>query len=256
MRFRPCIDLRNGKVVQIVGSTLSDAGRDTVTNYESAHGADFYARMYREDGLEGGHVIMLGPGNAEAAAAALAAYPGGLQLGGGISPDNAHFLLDKGAQKLIVTSWVFEFGELSLGRLAQLNAVVNPEHLVLDLSCVRRGDDYVVAINRWQTLTSMTVSAETLESLSSHCSEFLIHAVDVEGKQQGIDGELVSRLARWSPIPVTYAGGVGSMDDIKLIRKLGANRIDATVGSALDIFGGRGVRYRELVEFDRLSRLL
>jgi phosphoribosylformimino-5-aminoimidazole carboxamide ribotide isomerase len=184
-------------VVQIVGSTLSEAGQKTVTNYESTHGADFYARMYRADGLEGGHVIMLGPGNADAAAAALAADPGGLQLGGGITPDNAHFWLDKGAQKLIVTSWVFEFGEISRDRLAQLNAVVNPEHLVLDLSCVRRGDDYVVAINRWQTLTSMVLSAPTLEALAAHCSEFLIHAVDVEGKQQGIDGELVSRLARW-----------------------------------------------------------
>lgn len=252
MRFRPCIDLRNGKVVQIVGSTLTD--QDAVTNYESSHDAAFYAAMYRADGLEGGHVIMLGPGNEEAARMALAAYPGGLQVGGGITPENAQFWIQKGAHKVIVTSSVFEFGELSQARLDRLSQVVPPEQLVLDLSCVRRGDDYVVAINRWKTLTSTLVTAETLEKLSRHCSEFLIHAVDVEGKQQGIDDELVSRLARWSPIAVTYAGGVSSMADVRRIHKLGGGRIDITVGSALDIFGGTKLRYRDLVQFDQLGR--
>ena len=254
MRFRPCIDLRNGKVVQIVGSTLTDQG--AVTNYESTHDAAFYAAMYKADGLEGGHVIMLGPDNEAAALGALSAYPGGLQIGGGITPENALFWLHKGAQKVIVTSYIFEFGELSPERLARLSQVVPPEHLVLDLSCARRGDDYVVAINRWKTLTATVVSAETLERLSRHCSEFLIHAVDVEGKQQGIDDELVARLARWSPVAVTYAGGVSSMADVRRIHKLGGGRIDITVGSALDLFGGTKLRYRDLVQFDQLGRFV
>lgn len=256
MRFRPCIDLRNGKVVQIVGNTLSDSTSSVRTNFESSVSPAVFADLYRKDGLEGGHVIMLGPGNEEAATQALKAYPQGLQVGGGITPSNCHFWLNRGAQKIIVTSYLFDFGELSFKKLDELAEVVRPQHLTLDLSCSRKGDDYVVVINRWQSVTSSVVSKEFLEKLAPYCSEFLIHATDIEGQQNGIDEDLIQRLARWSPLPVTYAGGIHSLADIKTIYKLGQGRVDFTVGSALDLFGGNKLSYRELALLDERTRTL
>lgn len=252
-RFRPCIDLHEGRVKQIVGATLSDDGGRVRTNFVSEHGADWFARRYAEDGLTGGHVIQLGPGNEAAARAALAAYPGGLQIGGGIRPDNAAAWLAAGASHVIVTSWLFDTaGRFLPERLNALVAETGRDRLVLDLSCrARPGGGWVVAMNRWQTLTDLEVTADTLRQLAGSCAEFLVHAVDVEGQCAGIDEALTAFLGRHSPIPATYAGGIESLSTLRRIDSLSAGRVDATVGSALDLFGGKGVKYADCVRFNQ-----
>ena len=247
--FRPCIDLHEGQVKQIVGGTLGEAGLRT--NFVSARPAAWFAELYRRDGLTGGHVIMLGPGNEAAARSALAAYPGGLHIGGGINAGNARDWLAAGASHVIVTSWVFREGRVDWDRLGELSRLVGPERLVVDLSCRRRGDSYYVVTDRWQKFTESTVTAETLQQFSKYCGEFLVHAVDVEGLCQGIDRELVEKLGAWAPLPTTYAGSAKSLADLEEVTRLGRGRIDLTIGSALDIFGGTGVRYAEVVEFNR-----
>lgn len=237
MRFKPCIDLHGGKVKQIVGSTLRDSG-EAETNFVSNHSPAFFADLYHRDNLPGGHVIMLGPGNEDAAREALGRHPGLMQLGGGVTPDNAADWLAAGASKVIVTSYIMKEGELDFGRLAEISRAVTPERLVLDLSCVPRPDGYHVAYNRWQTVCNMTLREDAFARLSAFCSEFLVHAVQVEGRQCGVDARLVSLLAQCSPLPVTYAGGIRSMDDILAIGRAGSWRVNFTVGSALDIFGG------------------
>ena len=248
MRFRPCIDLHGGIVKQIVGGTLSDDAADgPATNFQAEKPAGWFADRYRRDGLTGGHVIQLGPGNQAAAREALAAWPGGLQVGGGIDVDNAADWLDAGASHVIVTSWVFSGGRIHMQRLKQLTRRIGQSHLVLDLSCRRRGDSYLVATDRWQTFTDEAVTHELMDRLADHCDEFLIHAVDVEGLCRGIETDLVAYLGRWRGRPVTYAGGIASQADIDSIASLGNGRIDFTVGSALDIFGGNGLRYADMV---------
>jgi phosphoribosylformimino-5-aminoimidazole carboxamide ribotide isomerase len=249
--FRPCIDLHEGKVKQIVGGTLGAGPGRLQTNFISDRPAAWYAELYRRDGLKGGHVIMLGPGNDTEARAALRAYPGGLQIGGGVNLDNARAWLDAGASHVIVTSWVFRGGQVVWERLAQLVEAIGKARLVLDLSCRRRGEDYFVVTDRWQMFTDLAISRESLEKLGTWCAEFLIHSVDVEGQCRGIDQELVSKLGQWSPIPTTYAGGASSLADLKAVTRLGQERIDLTIGSALDIFGGSGVRYRDAVGFNQ-----
>jgi phosphoribosylformimino-5-aminoimidazole carboxamide ribotide isomerase len=254
MRFRPCIDLHEGRVKQIVGGTLRD-GAGAVTNYVSDLGPAHFAALYRRDGLEGGHVIQLGPGNEAAAREALAAYPGGLQLGGGVTAATAAAWLECGAAKVIVTSFVFTRDGVRFDRLAELVRAVGRERLVLDLSCRRSAaGGYRVAVDRWQTLTEVAVDAAAFAALAPYTAEFLVHAVDVEGRQAGIDAELVELLAAASPLPVTYAGGVRTLADLDVIAELGAGRVDATVGSALDLFGGSGIRYAELVAWDQRQR--
>jgi phosphoribosylformimino-5-aminoimidazole carboxamide ribotide isomerase len=194
---------------------------------------------------------MLGPGNEAAAKAALAAYPGGMQIGGGVTADNARGWLDAGAAGVVVTSWIFRDGRLEPDRLAALVSAVGKQNLILDLSCRRRGDQYWVVTDRWRTFTDVEVRGEVLEELSKSCAEFLIHAVDVEGLCRGIDRELVTRLGRWAPIATTYAGGANSLTDLEDVTRLGGGRIDLTIGSALDIFGGAGVRYEDVVNFNR-----
>ena len=236
---------------QIVGGTLGgDPGR-LQTNFVSDRPAAWYAELYHGDDLQGGHVIMLGPGNESAARAALQAYPGGLQIGGGVNLDNAREWLDAGASHVIVTSWVFRGGQVDWERLDQLVEAIGKARLVLDLSCRRRGDDYFVVTDRWQKFTDLTISPANLEKLAAWCAEFLIHAVDVEGLCRGIDQQLVSCLGQWSPIPATYAGGATSLADLELVTRLGQGRIDLTIGSALDIFGGSGVRYEDAAAFNR-----
>ncbi len=249
--FRPCIDLRNGKVVQIVGGTLSEDSAAVRTNFVSERSAAWFAEQYKRDGLTGGHVIMLGPGNDAEARSALAAYPGGLQIGGGVNFDNARGWLDAGASHVIVTSWVFRDGQVDWARIAELVKLIGKERLVLDLSCRIRDGQYFVVTDRWQKFTDVTLSAATLEKFAASCAEFLIHAVDVEGLCRGIDGELVSKLGQWSPIPVTYAGGANSLADLETVARLGQGKVHLTIGSALDIFGGQGVRYAEVVAFNR-----
>jgi phosphoribosylformimino-5-aminoimidazole carboxamide ribotide isomerase len=249
--FRPCIDLHEGKVKQIVGGTLRDSPGEVRTNFVSDRSSAEFAALYRRDGLRGGHVISLGPGNEEAAHAALAAYPGGLQLGGGVNLGNASRWLAAGASHVIVTSWVFQGGRVDFERLASLVQLVGRQRLVIDLSCRRRDGEYFVVTDRWQKFTQVTLTPETLARLAESCSEFLVHAVDVEGLCRGIDTELVELLAECSPIPTTYAGGANSLSDLALVTRLGRGRVDLTIGSALDIFGGKGVRYEDAVAFNR-----
>ena len=249
--FRPCIDLHEGKVKQIVGGTLSAGSSQLKTNYVSDRPASWFAELYKRDGLKGGHVIMLGPGNEMAARSALQSYPGGLQIGGGITSENALAWLEAGASHVIVTSWVFRDAVVDWERLRQLSADLGKERLVLDLSCRRRGADYFVVTDQWQKFTEVLISPENLEKLSAWCAEFLVHAVDIEGLCSGIDKDLVVKLSEWSPVPATYAGGASSLTDLEEVTKLGQGRIHLTIGSALDIFGGTGVRYEDVVEFNR-----
>lgn len=252
MRFRPCIDLHAGKVKQIVGGTLTDRSAPT-TNFVSEKSADYYAALYREDHLPGGHVICLGPGNEEAARSALKAFPGGLQFGGGLNADNGALWLEAGAAALIFTSFLFEKDVFSQKRLDQLAERFPRENIVIDLSCRKRDGQYYVMTNRWQTWTDLTLNQALLERLAPFCKEFLIHAVDQEGKQSGVDADLI-RLLSGSPLSVVYAGGIHSMADIALIENEGKRKVDFTVGSALDLFGGRGVKYADLVKREKKSR--
>ncbi len=249
--FRPCIDLHEGKVKQIVGGTLGESSAGLRTNFISERGAEYYADLYRRDGLTGGHVILLGPGNEAAAKAALRAYPGGLQVGGGINLGNAAAYLDAGASQVIVTSWVFRDGRVDWERLAALVQAIGRERLVLDLSCRKRDGQYWVVTDRWQKFTELAVGPAAIEQLAAYCAEFLVHAVDVEGLCRGIDTELVTRLAEWSSLPATYAGGASSLADLETVDRLSGGRVHLTIGSALDIFGGTGVRYADAVAYNR-----
>lgn len=250
-RFRPCIDLHQGKVKQIVGGSLRDDGPGPQENFVSDRPPAWFAETFRADDLTGGHVIKLGPGNDAAAREALAAWPGGLQLGGGITPDNAREWLDAGASHVIVTSALFGTdGNFRDDVLDALVRAIGADKLVIDLSCRRVADGWAVAMNRWQTLTSMQVTAQTLDLLAPHCAEFLIHAADVEGLCSGIDADLVAMLGDWGKIPITYAGGAATMEDVRLVESAGQGRVDVTVGSALDLFGGSGIRYRDLVAWN------
>ncbi len=249
--FRPCIDLHEGKVKQIVGGSLNESQAGLRTNFVSNRSAAWFAELYKRDGLTGGHVIMLGPGNESEARSALQAYPGGLQVGGGVNVDNARSWLDAGASHVIVTSWVFRDGVLDRERLQLLVKSIGRNRLVLDLSCRKRDGNYFVVTDRWQKFTDMIVSREVLQDLANECDEFLIHAVDVEGLCRGIDLELVANLSEWSPIPTTYAGGASSLNDLETVERVGRGKIHLTIGSALDVFGGTGVRYADAVEFNR-----
>ena len=247
--FRPCIDLHDGKVKQIVGGSLGDSG--VQTNFVSDRPAAWFAELYKKDDLPGGHVIMLGPKNEEQARAALAAFPGGMQIGGGINLENAASWLEAGASHVIVTSWIFREGRVDWARLAELVKTIGHARLVIDLSCRKRDGEYFVVTDRWQKFTELTVSRETLEKLAQSCAEFLVHAVDVEGLCLGIDQELVAKLGKWTPIPTTYAGGARTLADLEETTRLGSGRVDLTIGSALDIFGGSGVVYTEAVAFNK-----
>jgi phosphoribosylformimino-5-aminoimidazole carboxamide ribotide isomerase len=252
MKFRPCIDLHGGVVKQIVGSTLSDDIPEAVqTNFIAENPPAWFAELYRSDDLTGGHIIMLGPGNELAAEEAMAAWPGGMQLGGGIDADNAGKWLDKGASHVIVTSYVFKDGRVDFTRLKKMVKAVGPKRLVLDLSCRKKNNDYFIVTNRWQKFTEVVISERILDELSGYCDEFLVHAADVEGKCAGIEGELVEKLADWTPIPTTYAGGIRDLQDLQLLKDAGKNRLDGTIGSALDIFGGKMLSYKDAVAFCR-----
>ena len=247
--FRPCIDLHQGQVKQIVGGSLTDDGADT--NFVSTHNAAYYAKLYQQHQLTGGHVIALGPTNQPQVLAALAAYPGGLQFGGGVNLENAASYLAAGASHIIVTSYLFENGEFSWPRLEAIKAEVGAERLVLDLSCRKTDQGWMIATDRWQTITSTPVNAQTIAALENHCAEFLVHAADVEGLQAGIDTELVKLLGECCTVPCTYAGGARSLDDLALVDTLSSGSVDLTIGSALDIFGGQGVRLDDCIQWNR-----
>jgi len=254
MRFRPCIDIHNGKVKQIVGSSLRDQGDKASENFVSGQDADYYANLYQKDGLKGGHVILLNPvtspyyeATRKQALRALAAYPGGLQLGGGVTAENAATFLDAGASHVIVTSYVFRDGRIQYENLERLVGEIGKEHLVLDLSCRKKDGEYYIVTDRWQKFTEVSLTKQTLDELAEYCDEFLVHAADVEGKSAGIELPVAELLGNWGKRPVTYAGGIGSYEDLSLLREAGKNQVDVTVGSALDLFGG-SLSYRKILE--------
>jgi phosphoribosylformimino-5-aminoimidazole carboxamide ribotide isomerase len=251
MKFRPCIDLHDGKVVQIVGGSLQDDNNEALeTNFVSSKSPAEFAHLYAGDGLTGGHVISLGAGNKNAALEALSAFPGGMHYGGGVNPDNAAEFLDAGASHIIVTSWIFDQNKLDIQKLSELSRRVGKQRLVLDLSCRMRGNEFFVVTNRWQTFTDEKVDASLLSKLSEYCVEYLVHGVDVEGKSQGIQEDLIRILGKHSPLPVTYAGGVSKLSDLDLVNEIGDGRVDLTIGSALDIFGG-DIAYTDVIEWSR-----
>lgn len=255
-RFRPCIDLHLGKVKQIVGGTLTANQEKLQTNFVSEHSANHYAGLYRRDGLPGGHLIQLGPGNREAALGALEAYPGGLQLGGGVRLENAVEWLERGASHVIVTSYLFDAeGFFQWESLEALSREVGRDRLVVDLSCrAEKEGGWRVAMNRWQSPTDLTLEKESLQAIAAWCSEFLVHAADVEGKCEGIDSELVVFLGAESPLPVTYAGGAMSTADLATVNRLSGGRVDLTIGSALDIFGGSGASYADCLAWNKKAK--
>lgn len=246
MKFRPCIDIHNGKVKQIVGGSLKDQGDQAITNFASEYNADFYAEKYKKDGLLGGHIILLNSKVSEyyeatkkQAILALRTYPGGLQIGGGITAENAKEYIEAGASHVVVTSYVFRDGEIHWENLKKLVSAVGKEKVVLDLSCRKKDDQYYVVTDRWQTFTNVAVNGELLSSLAEYCDEFLVHGVDVEGKSSGVELGLVNILSEWNQIPITYAGGIGSLDDLKQFEQTCEGKLDFTIGSALDLFGGK-----------------
>ena len=255
MRFRPCIDIHNGKVKQIVGGSLKDEANQAQENFVSEQTADFFAGLYQRKGLTGGHIILLNPPTSEfyektrqQALAALRTYPGGMMVGGGITPDNAGAYLDAGASHVIVTSYVFRDGRLRYDRLREMVQAVSKKHLVLDLSCRKKTDAYYIVTDRWQNYTEVKLDKDTLKELSRYCDEFLVHAVDVEGKAQGIEEEVAELLGRECDIPVTYAGGVHSFADLEKLKILGEGRVDVTIGSALDLFGGN-MKFEDVLSY-------
>lgn len=252
MKFRPCIDIHNGKVKQIVGGSLADKNSSACENFVSEYDGAYYARLYKSRGLDGGHIIILNPAGSEyyeadraQAFSALAEYPRGMQIGGGVNDENAEEYLEKGASHVIVTSFVFKDGDISFPRLDRLIRAVGREHIVLDLSCRKKDGKYIIVTDRWQKFTEMEVTKENINELRGYCDEFLIHAVDAEGKQNGVESGIAELLGGIPGIKATYAGGIGSYDDIELLRSFGKGNVDFTVGSALDIFGGA-------LDFDRI----
>ena len=245
MKFRPCIDIHNGKVKQIVGGSLSDKGDSAIENYASELNADFYAEMYKKDGLKGGHIILLNPKTSEyyeatkrQAMLALCTYPEGMQIGGGVTAENATEYIEAGASHVIVTSYVFKNGEIHWDNLKKLVEAVGKERVVLDLSCRKKDGKYFVVTDRWQVFSNVEINATLLTTLAEYCDEFLVHGVDVEGKSSGVEKELVELLAEWNKIPITYAGGIGSLADLEEFKRISKGKIDFTIGSALDLFGG------------------
>lgn len=255
MKFRPCIDIHNGKVKQIVGGSLKDKDNQAVTNFSSELDASYYAKMYQKDGLTGGHIILLNAKDSKyyeatkaQAVGALKAYPGGMQIGGGITAENAGAYLAAGASHVIVTSYVFRDGMLNRENLNRLERAVGKEHIVLDLSCRRRGADYYIVTDRWQKFTEVKLTEDILDELSEKCDEFLVHGVDVEGKASGVEEKLVELLGSWGKQPVTYAGGIGSMEELMHFQKISDGKLDFTIGSALDLFGGK-------ISYEQICRL-
>lgn len=246
MRFRPCIDIHNGKVKQIVGGSLRDEGDCAKENFASIYNADYFADMYKRNGLRGGHVILLNPPSSEyyeatlrQAETALRTYPLGLQIGGGIRADNAAGFLEMGASHVIVTSYVFKDGRIRWENLELLRRAVGKEHIVIDLSCRKKEEEYYIVTDRWQKFTEVRLSVQALEEIAEYCDEFLVHGVDVEGRSCGVDESLAGLLGNYNGVPVTYAGGIGSLKDLERFRDITGGKIDFTIGSALDIFGGK-----------------
>ena len=260
MEFRPCIDIHNGKVKQIVGSSLRDRKDQAKENFVSEQDASYFAQFYKKDGIKGGHVILLNSKDSpyyeatrQQTLSALSAYPNGLQAGGGVCLENAEEFLDAGASHVIVTSFVFTDGKVNYENLKKMSALTGKERLTLDFSCRKRGKDYYIVTDRWQKFTDEKITEDFLDSMMEYADEFLVHAVDVEGKASGIERELVKILGNWGKIPITYAGGVGCFADLELLKTEGNNKLHVTIGSALDVFGG-GMKYKDVLDFIKRSK--
>lgn len=257
MKFRPCIDIHNGSVKQIVGGSLADKGDFAVDNFVSEYDGAYYGKLYKSKGLDGGHIIILNPSSSEyyaedleQAYSALSSFEGGLQIGGGINDENAGNFLDRGASHVIVTSFVFKNGTVNFDNLNRLVKTVGKSRLVLDLSCRKRDNDYYIVTDRWQKFTDIKLDEKSLDMFSSYCDEFLIHAVDVEGKARGIEENIAKLMGNCTDIPATYAGGISSFEDLDKLKCLGNGKIDFTVGSALDIFGGN-MKFEEVCAYGK-----
>ena len=257
MEFRPCIDIHNGKIKQIVGSSLKDTGNQAKENFVAAQDGAYFANFYKKDGIKGGHIILLNPSDSEyyeetkkQALLALHAYPGGMQIGGGINDGNAAYFIKEGASHVIVTSYVFKDGRVNYENLSRLVQAVGKQHIVLDLSCRKKDGFYYIVTDRWQKFTQERVTEELLDDLSKYADEFLVHAVDVEGKASGIEVPLVKLLGKWGKIPITYAGGVGSFDDVEKLKQYGSNKVNVTIGSALNLFGGN-MDYEDVITYTK-----
>lgn len=255
MEFRPCIDIHNGKVKQIVGGSLKDEGNQAKENFVAEQDAAYFAEFYKKDKIRGGHIILLNPADSSyyketkrQALLALHTYPGGMQVGGGIHAENAKEFIEAGASHVIVTSYVFKDGKVNYNNLEKILAAVGKEHLVLDLSCRKKDGDYYIVTDRWQKFTEEKITPELLDKLKEYADEFLVHAVDVEGKASGIEVPLAEMLGDWGRIPITYAGGVGSFEDLRQLKEYGKGRLNVTIGSALDLFGGR-MAYKEVLQY-------
>lgn len=255
MEFRPCIDIHNGKVKQIVGGSLKDEGNQAKENFVAEQDAAYFAEFYKKDKIRGGHIILLNPSDSSyyketkrQALLVLHTYPGGMQVGGGIHAENAKEFIEAGASHVIVTSYVFKDGKVNYNNLEKILAAVGKEHLVLDLSCRKKDGDYYIVTDRWQKFTEEKITPELLDKLKEYADEFLVHAVDVEGKASGIEVPLAEMLGDWGRIPITYAGGVGSFEDLKQLKEYGKGRLNVTIGSALDLFGGR-MAYKEVLQY-------
>ncbi len=255
MQFRPCIDIHNGAVKQIVGGSLKDTDNQAEENFVSEYDAAFYAKLYQKLNLKGGHIILLNHKDSAFFEAtrrqtleALRAYPQGLMVGGGIDAENAKEYLEAGASHAIVTSYVFKDGEVNIANLEKLVNTLGKERIVLDLSCRKLNGAYYIVTDRWQKATNVILNRKTLDYFSEFCDEFLVHAVDVEGKSSGIEEEVAKLLGDWAKIPITYAGGVHNFKDLDLLKKLGRDKVDVTIGSALDLFGG-SMNFQKVLDY-------
>ena len=246
MIFRPCIDLHQGKIRQIVGITLTDKAGPKI-NFSATKSVEWFVDLYKADNLQDGHIILLGEGNEKVALRAIKRWPAAFQVGGQMNIDNASFWLDKGAKKIIFTSWLIEKETIHWQRLENLAKKITPQKIVLDLSCQYFDGDYYIMTEQWKNKSKHSLG-KVAAKLADYCSEFLIHATSVEGQKKGIEKKLIKTLADYKkPAEITYAGGITTQEDIEFIIQEGQSRLFFTVGSALDIFGGT-LSYRLLVD--------
>ncbi len=253
MNFRPCIDVFKGKVVQLIGTSLFGGEEKTIVkHFESEYSPAYYAELFKQDNLKGGHILSLGSGNNDVVIEALKAFNGGMKYGGSVTPENAHVYLDAGATHVIVNSYVFDNGEINLPNLKSLVKSIGKDKLVLDMSCRKKNGDYYIVTNLWEKFTNVILDQKSLQDISKYCDEIIVHGVDSEGRKQGLESDLVRILAQHTPIKTVYAGGISSIADLTMIKALGNEKIDPCIGTALSIYGGN-LSYYEVLEWNKIN---